>query len=422
MVLLFQKKEKFDIIIHRRFEMQLRLLNFYKFLSNFATSLVGTFIPLIIYKATGSLRLAIVYLFCQCLSRLICNHIFAKAYVKYPQLFLMLRIIPLLIYNIFLIFIEQNLVLSLVFIIVCFGMNLSFKNNANEILFNYSSSQKKSGKNLAMTRILECISSVVSTLAGGIFLDFNQTALIIISMVLYIISVMPIFIYFIVNRHTKGFNKDFVSNAVMAYEQDNVMSEKSKKLSRNMIINYFMIYMLFCLVDNFTNFYSLYLFIDEPTFTQAGYVNAVFNLSKMLSLVSVSWIAKKFDPYITSAVMAVLAGVAVVIIPLIQNYIGIYALFVVFGFGYEVGSYFMMQGIMSKARIAGVANKTLLARQDGIMVGQMLSSLFVFIVNDLMPVFTFMLVGLIAFAIYDVIAENRMRKDLVNLLQNNEIE
>lgn len=402
--------------------MQYKLLNFYKFLSNFAASLVSTFIPLIIYKATGSLRLAIVYLFCQCLSRLLCNHIFAKAYVKYPQLFLMLRIIPLLIYNIFLLFLEKYMVLSLVLITICFGMNLSFKNNANEILFNYSSGQKKSNKRLAVTRILDCVSSVLSTLAGGLFLDFNQTVLIIISMVLYLISVMPIFIYYIVNRKTKGFNKDFTSNAVMAYENDTVMNDRSKKLRRNMILNYFMIYMLFCIVDNFTNFYTLFLFIDEPTFAQAGYVNAIFNISKMLSLMSVSWISKKFDPYITSGICAILVGISAVCIPLIQNYFGIYALFVVLGFGYELCSYFMMQGLMAKSRIAGVANGTLLARQDGIMVGQMLSALFVFIINDIMPVFTFMLIGLIAFAIYYYVSENKMRKDLVNFLQNNEIE
>lgn len=402
--------------------MQFKLLNFYKFVSNFATSLVGTFIPLIIYKATGSLRLAIVYLFCQCLSRLICNHIFAKLYVKYPQVFLMIRIVPLLIYNIFLLFLETHLVLSLVLIIVCFGMNLSFKNNANEILFNYSSSQKKSSKNLAVTRILECISSVISTLSGGIFLDFNPTALIILSMVLYIISVAPIFVYFIVNRKNKGFNKDFTSNAIVAYETDTVMNQKSKKLARNMVINYFMIYFLFCIMDNFTNFYTLHLFISEPTYAQAGYITAVFNVAKMISLMCVSWIGKKFDPYITSGIFAVIVGICTVVIPLIHNYVGIYALFVVFGFGYEVGSYFMMNAMMSKSRIAGVTNKVLLARQDGIMVGQMTSSLIVFIFNQIMPVFTFMLIGLIAFAIYFIISEEKMRKDLVNFLQNNEIE
>ena len=39
-----------------------------------------------------------------------------------------------------------------------------------------------------------------------------------------------------------------------------------------------------------------------------------------------------------------------------------------------------------------------------------------------MPAFVFMLFAMIAFAIYNIVAENKMRKDLVNFLQNNEIE
>ena len=84
--------------------MQFKLYNFHKFVGNFATSLVGTFIPLIIYKVTGSLRLAVLFLFGQCLCRLISNHLFKNFISKYPQIALMVRVVPLLIYNLALIF------------------------------------------------------------------------------------------------------------------------------------------------------------------------------------------------------------------------------------------------------------------------------------------------------------------------------
>ena len=51
--------------------MQLKLLNFHKFVGNFAPSLVGAFIPLIIYKATNSLRLAVLFLLGQSIIRII---------------------------------------------------------------------------------------------------------------------------------------------------------------------------------------------------------------------------------------------------------------------------------------------------------------------------------------------------------------
>lgn len=402
--------------------MQFKLLNFHKFLSVFATNLVGAFIPLIIYKSTNSIVLAMLYLFSQCLSRLLCNHIFKNLYVKYPQLFLMLRIIPLTIYNIFLLFIEKYMVVSLIFITICYGMNLSFKNNANEILFNYSSGQKKSGAKLAFTRLLENISVVVSSLAGGLFLDFNKTALILISLSLYFVSVVPIFIYFIVNRKSTGFNKDFVSNAVLAYKDDEVMSKKSRKMGKELIISYFFMYMIFCVIDNFTNMYNLHLFIDNPTFTKAGYITAMFYFAKMIGLFSVQYLVKKFDVYIVSCVSVILNGFAILAIPYISNNIIIAILFIIFGFTYEVTSYNMMNSLMAKSRIAGVANSVLLARQDGIMIGQMISSLFVMCVGSIMPVFYLMLFAMIAFAIYFPLREEKMRKNLVNFLQNNEIE
>ena len=90
--------------------MQFKLLNFHKLIGNFATSLVGTFIPLIIYKVTGSLRWAVLFLLGQGLLRLISNHVFKKLVIKYPQVCIMIRAIPLLIYNIALIFLEDFII------------------------------------------------------------------------------------------------------------------------------------------------------------------------------------------------------------------------------------------------------------------------------------------------------------------------
>ena len=185
--------------------MQFKLLNIHKFVGNFATSLVGTFIPLMIYNVTGSLRLAVLFLFGQCLCRLISNHLFRKFVNKYPQTALMVRIIPLLIYNIALIFLEDFMVVGLIVVIISYGISLSLKNNAYGVLLNYSS-KKKTSKNIVLTRIVESLSAIVACVAGGLFIDWNQTALIIFSLSLYLVSVIPLFIYFIIYRKKVGFN------------------------------------------------------------------------------------------------------------------------------------------------------------------------------------------------------------------------
>ena len=78
--------------------------------------------------------------------------------------------------------------------------------------------------------------------------------------------------------------------------------------------------------------------------------------------------------------------------------------------------------LITRSRIIGVANGALLARQDGLMAGQMISSLFVMCVGSIMPVFYFMMIAMVVFAIYFPISEEIMRKKMVNFLQNNEIE
>ena len=401
--------------------MQYKLLNYYKLLSIFATNLVGAFIPLIIYKASNNLILAITYLLCQSTVKLISNHIFKKQFQKYPQLFLMFRIIPLTLYNIFLILIDKYLIISVIMIPICYGINSSFKNVANNIIFNYSSNTKRPQRQLVVTRIAETMSYVISSIAGGLFLDFNQTVLIIISLSLYFISVLPIFIYFIIHRKEFTFNKDYVSNAVITFESNIEKQAVTKKLIRSFILNYFVMYTIFCVIDSFTNMYNINAFINNPTFTKAGYITSLFYLSKLVALLCVPLISKKLNIYIFTSILSVLTGVSIVVLPYIDNAIIVPILFSIYGFGYSTASYYMMNSIMTKTRILGINNESLVASQDGIVSGTILASLFVISVNSILPVFYFMLCAMIVFAIYFPWIEEKMRKQMVDYLNDNKV-
>jgi len=401
--------------------MQFKLLNFHKFVGNFATSLVGTFIPLMIFKSTGSLRLAVLFLFGQSLCRLISNYVFKNLYNNYPQIVLMLRVIPLLIYNISLIFLDSFMIPGLILIIISYGINMSFKNNANGVLLNYSS-QKKSSKKLAYTRIIEASSAIVAAVAGGLFIDWNQTLLIIFSTVLYIISVVPLFIYFLSNRNKKGFNKDYISNAVISYDKDPELKQKRNGIVKTFIFQYFMFYMIFCVIDNFTNMYTLHLFESVPTFAKAGYLTAVFQFANLIGVLSISALYKKYDLKKVNFICGLICAIPLISIPFIQSYALVYILIFVYGFVYAICSYFMMNSIMTKCKIISASNEALLARQNGIIVGQMISSLFVVIVGTVLPVFFIMAASVIVYSIYTNIHEEKLRKRLVDYLENNEIE
>jgi len=401
--------------------MQFKLLNIHKFVGNFATTLVGTFIPLIIYNATGSLRLAVLFLFGQNLCRLLANHIFKKMYGRYPQLTLMLRVLPLLIYNISLIFLEDFLILGIILVTISYGVNLSFKNNADGVLLNYTS-KKKTGKNIVLTRVVESISAIVACVTGGLFIDWNQTALIIFSLSLYIVSVLPLFIYFFVNKSKSGFNRDFTSNAAVEYDKDPALRQKRKSMVKTFILQYFLFYTIFCVIDPFTNMYTLHLFIDVPTFAKAGYLTAMFQVANLIGNLVVGLLAKKTDLNTLNSIFGVVCALPLGIIPFIQNYAAVYALIFVFGFAYSICSFFMMDSLMVKSKFISATNKTLLARQDGIIVGQMITPVVVIIFNSVLPVFFLMVAALFVYSIYTNIVENKLRKKLVDYLENNEIE
>lgn len=399
---------------------QFKLLNFHKFLANFATSLVGAFIPLLIYKATSNIRLAVLFLLGQGVFRIIGNHLFKKGYSRYPQLMLMLRAIPLLIYNIALIFLDKFMVVGIVVVSISYGLSTSIKNNANSVLLNYSS-RKKAQSKLSISRIVEAISSIVASIAGGLFLDWSQTVLIAVSMSLYLISVAPLFVYYLFNRGKKGFNKDFVSNAVIVYDKEPELKEKRKSIVKNFILQYFIFYFIFCVIDVFTNMYTLYLFVDVPTFSKAGYLNAMFQIANLLGVLNLNLIMKKFDLRSANLIFAIVCAMPLAIIPFVRNNIIVYILFFVFGFTYAPCSYFMMDSLMTKCKILGCTNKALTARQDGIVSGQMVTPIIVLIFGEIAPVFIVMAVALVVYAVYTFVFENKLRFQLVDYLQNNEI-
>jgi len=401
--------------------MQFKLLNFHKFVGNFASSLVGTFIPLMIYKQTGSIRLACLFMIGQSLVRIFSNHLFKNLFNKYPQITLLIRIIPMVVYNITLIFLDRFMLIGIIIVAISYGISLSLKNNALGVLLNYTS-KNNSQKKLTITRCIESISGMVAAISGGLFIDWNQSALIIFSLTLYIISVVPLIIYFISNKSQKGFNVEYTSNLALQFDKEPELKEKRKGLVKQFVLQFFVLYTIFCIIENFTSMYSLHLFIDVPTFAKAGYITAVSQLAHLSAHLSVEKIAHKVDLKNLNFACGMICAIPVVVIPFITNYACIYLLIFVFGFSYAMCSYFLMNSLLEKCKIISATNSALVARQDGIMVGYMLNPLIVIICGTIVPIFFVMVGSMIIYAIYSLIIEKRLREKLVNYIENNEIE
>lgn len=400
--------------------MQLKLLNFHKMMSNFATNLVGGFIPLIIYKHTHSLFLAVGYLALTYLLQCVHHRVFKKLYIKQPQLMLLIRVFPILIYSLAIILIEFNLWLGVILTAIFTSMSSSFKSNATEFILNYSISQKTKSKSFGLTRVFEQLGSIISYIAGGLFLDHLPAyVLIIIAMVIYLISVVPLLIYYVRFKKEKGFNAELVSNATLMLSQREDTTTRGKKVSKRILFNYGLMYYLLGFLDQIANLFSILCFVKYGEFAMAGYFSAAYHLAYALGSYIVSLVGDKFDTTIISAVFLCVNGVCAAILPFVESEIAIYSLFALIGIVYPFYSLFLIERMLAKTRILGISNKALYIRNDVSSFAQ--SSVCWFgLFGTVIPSFIAMCVCLVTCGILLPIGEEKTRKELVNYLECNE--
>ncbi len=405
--------------------MQLKLLNFHKFLSNLANNLVGAFVPLIIFKATGQLYIAFVYLIVQQLIRFAISYLLRNQIRSKPQIFLMLRIVTLTLYNVFILVLDYNILLGVVGICFFLALDTSFRSNANELIYNYSS-LNKNAQSLGITRVFEQLGVIISLLVGGFLLDINKTLVIIIALVLYAISVVPLLIFYFKTKKSTSSNKDAISNAFLAHEKDRTHTSFTKKLVMKILLIYGAVYFLFSMVDVYKTVFSLDLFLKGATYSIAGMLTAAFNVTYAVG----SWLAgkinEKYDMQIVVQISCGLMGVGIILLPFATSDFLIYTIFGVLGLVNPFMSVFVLQRMLVKSRILGISNSALLIRENA----SVLTYAFIFtvaLIASVMPVVNFTVVYflmgacLIASIFFIPFAEEKTRRYLVDFLQKNEI-
>lgn len=403
---------------------QLKLLNFHKMIANFANNLIGAFVPLLIYQATSSLPLAFVYLVSQNVLRIIFAFAFKTAYNKYPQLLLLLRVIPIVLYNVFIFVMDIEGLLALGVIGVCIfhALDSAVNNLSKEIIFNYSSLTQKSDKSIGVTRLFEQIGIIVALVVGGYLLDINKTIVLISSITIYLISVIPLVLYYIKSKNQKTFNKDATSNAVSTLKHDGIHNAECKKITKKLLFTYGLIYFSFAFLDLMQTSYSLLVFIQNGEFATAGIINAVYNCFYAIGFYVAGIVNEKKDTTKLVSLFSVVIGIAVVLLPFINinNYfILVCLIYGIIGFVYPFISLFVLDRMLLKCRIMGVSNKGLFSREVGCLIAYVIGYSFGFI--GLLAIFIVMSVTMTASSAVIPIGEEQTRKNLVNFLQNNEI-
>ena len=404
--------------------MQLRLLNFYHFFSNFAVSMVSGFIPLIIYKATQSVLYAMLFIVIMSAVRVVFIFTLRKLMIKKPQIMLLMRLIPIVGYSFALVYIESAFWVCLAVIIVCYAWQVTLKNGCTDAVFAYASDPKKSNSNASFMRIVNNISGVASSILGGIFLGLNSTALILVAAGIYLISVIPLVIFYFVNKKQRSFNKDYTSNVQLAIEKSaetQKSSAKYKDLSKHMILMTLVTTTLAAVGDYIPTWYNLHIFVSGASFATAGYLNALKIAAEIAGNSVGKRLTKRFDNGMIAAITCVGLAATTPFFMIAKANWAIYTIIVLYGFLIELLGYISYVNI-NKGNVVGLSNDMqLYGRQIGISVGQTLTEIPVIAFASIPMCFYISPIFFVIAAIYWPIKEEQVRKKMVDYLMQNEI-
>lgn len=399
--------------------MQFKLLQFYKVLSNFSTSLISAFVPLLIYQQTGLVYLAVLYLVVQNASNLLFNIVLKKWLYEKPQLMLMLRIIPIIIMQVLLVFLDVAPVWAGIGCGIFTGLNYALKYMPSDIIYAYATPPDASSKMLAFSRLSEEIGYVLAGVLGGLFLDYiDYTIVIIISLSLYFISSLPLVVFYIKNRKQESFNSEHVSNAHVHYETK-VQDGRGKKVCKKMWWGYFTEYALLSGVDAFYAVFGFLVYLSSGSFLLSGILNSVFDTIYGASTLLVSKLDEKIDLTKISATAICLMGAIGIVLSLTAGSVLSFVLYEVVAFLWPFATIFVHQNMLTKAKILGMSNDMCYAKQVGVVAGNMVFFAFGFISVAAIGISSAL--ATIASGIFMPVNEEKARQSLVDYLENNEI-
>lgn len=405
--------------------MQLKLLNFHKIVSQFATNIVGAFVALIIYQSTGNFTLAFAYLTALNILKLIFTKIFYRVIQNKPQLILLIRIIPFLIYSLSILLLDTNLqILGIILILIFQSLSETFRELPHEYVFNYSITDKV-GTLTGISRFLEYFGVILAILMGGLFLDnLNKWVVVCISCIAYLISAVPLFIYYLKKRKNAGFNKDSVSNAVVSYKEIKIKKHQLEVLRDKVLKNYFLVYFVFCIFDSLMNVFSLYLFkMSAESYSFSAYIQMAYNGLFGLGCLYVGKLEDKIDLTKRVIVSCLASSLLILIVPFVTNLIILEVfLFGALGFLYSYVSIFSYSRMTTRCKILGVNNKALYNRGQASRYSRIvIDSLCMIGPFMLIPSF-FIMGGVSIFCAYFIPKkEEQSREYIVDFLQNNKM-
>ena len=406
--------------------MQLKLLNYYKMISNIAGNLVGAFVPLIIYNATHSLVWAVAFLAMRSFFRLVSLVILRKNIQRKPELFLFLRLFAMALYCICLSFVDRYLILGCILASFFSGMDQSFNSLAIETLFNYSVSAKVDSKSIGITRLFEKFGVFAGLIVGGLILDVNEIVVYVLAVSLYLIAILPLFIYYLKNRKNNAFNKEYTSNAVLSLSNKETEHKTLKYVLTTMLLCYGLVYAIFASMDVTTGIFNLSRFVEgDVSYSFASMFVLVADIAYCIGNIVISRLDKKFDLLNVVRISCFIECVSFIIMTFVKNIPVIFIVFAIFGFFSATISVFVLQRFVQKSRILGHSNEGLIVREVACVSSYIVYYLIIMLLAIFeIPIRYFFLatsLTMLVSAFLIPYMEEKTRKMLVDYVEDNEV-
>jgi len=337
-----------------------RLLNFNRFMANFSTKLMGAFVPVIVYKYAPAykMQMAILTIVIQYFLSFVLTLLFKNILIKKPQVFLFLRVVPVIIYEVLLIFIDSNPWPCVIGIGVAYSLSYVFKYVPTESLFAYNNTSLASGtgKNLAFAKIVDQSAIIIGTIFGGFVLDYLSVhILVIISISLYIIGALPLLIYYIVNKKDKSLNQEYSTYEHIALKEKSSNTRYANSVSKKVRVIYCLYYFL---QESYNAMYVLMpLFVFKLTgkFSYSAIAGAIFDGVYGVGCYLTAKLESKRDITIMSATAGVMVGVCGISMVFMRSntLILFYLLVAIMALCYSMTYFFMYNRMILKSKIIG---------------------------------------------------------------------
>lgn len=343
--------------------MQFKLLQTYRVLSNFSISLIMEFIPFIIFGFAlpefgfaKALSMMFAYWVIQCLLSYVFNTLLKKWFFSKPQIFLLLRVIPIIACEICIVFLSTNSWIAIILAAIFSALEMSFNTVPIEVIYNYVSVGQDE-KVLGVTRFLDQMGWFIAGIVGGFCLDnIAQWIIITFSLTLFVIGAIPLFVFYFKFRKDPTFNKDYVSYAVASEDQ----SEKVKKLKKSFIFKHFITsFLTGPAVSGFYYMVSALLYFQTGSFFITGLITSTYDGLYGLGCLVTGKLLTKFD----GKNLTTIAGVYLTVSMLTIYFVPILPVRIV---AFLLGSFIqpaldlhLYQTYLDKARILGCGNAIL---------------------------------------------------------------